>query len=278
MKPYPPWICTPSFAHRTATSPEYNLAIDDSNVVFNPASFMQAARMVSRRAASISVAMSASFHCMAWNSLMAWPNCLRCLEYLSAASYAPCAIPSPSAAMEMRPPSSTRMASTNPLPSMPSKASSGTQQSSKTSSEVSLARSPSLFSFLPGRNPLAPFSTTNADSPCVCAVLSVTAITTLTSAYVPLVMNVLVPFNAHPPLARVALMRAPPASEPEPGSVNPQAPSISPVASRETYFFFCSSLPARKIWLEQSELCAATVMPIEPSTRESSSIAITYST
>ena len=42
-------------------------------------------------------------------------------------------------------------------------------------------------------------------------------------------------------------MRALPASEPDDGSVKPHAPMNSPVASLLTYFFFCASLPARKI-------------------------------
>ena len=36
-------------------------------------------------------------------------------------------------------------------------------------------------------------------------------------------------------------------------------------------------LPARKMWLEHSDVWAATMMPTEPSTRESSSMAMTYS-
>ena len=72
-------------------------------------------------------------------------------------------------------------------------------------------------------------------------------------------------------------MRALPASEPADGSVNPHAPINSPVASLLRYFFFCSSVPAMKIWFEQSEVCAATLMPTDPSTRESSSIAVAYS-
>ena len=46
---------------------------------------------------------------------------------------------------------------------------------------------------------------------------------------------------------RFAVMRALPASDPEDGSVNPHAPINSPVASLLTYFFFCASLPARKM-------------------------------
>src|SRR5436190_5433715 len=91
-------------------------------------------------------------------------------------------------------------------------------------------------------------------------------------------MNVFVPFSTQFPPRRTAVMRALPASEPEEGSVNPQAPMNSPVASLGRYFFFCASLAARKIWFEHSEVCAATMIPTEPSTRESSSMAVTYST
>src|SRR6266567_847413 len=91
-------------------------------------------------------------------------------------------------------------------------------------------------------------------------------------------MNVLVPFRTQFPPRRTAVMRALPASEPEEGSVSPQAPMNSPLASLGIYFFFSASLPARKMWFEQSDVCAATMIPTEPSTRESSSIAVTYST
>src|SRR6476620_4626883 len=91
-------------------------------------------------------------------------------------------------------------------------------------------------------------------------------------------MKVLVPFSTQLLPRRTAFMRALPASDPEDGSVNPHAPINSPVASLLTYFFFCASFPARKIWFEQSEVCAATMIPTDPSTRESSSIAVTYST
>src|ERR1700761_4756593 len=91
-------------------------------------------------------------------------------------------------------------------------------------------------------------------------------------------MKVLLPFSTQLLPLRVAVQRAPPASEPEPGSVSPHAPSHSPLASLGMYLCFWSSLPAMKMWFEHSELCAATVMPTEPSTRESSSTAMTYST
>ena len=91
-------------------------------------------------------------------------------------------------------------------------------------------------------------------------------------------MNVLVPLRIHPPFARAAVMRALPASDPAEGSVNPHAPMCSPVASFGIYFFCCVSFPARKMWFEHRDVCAATMMPTDPSTRESSAMAVTYST
>ena len=69
-----------------------------------------------------------------------------------------------------------------PSPSGPSRFSAGTRQSVKITSDVSLARMPSLFSFLPGSNPGIPFSRMNALIPCESLDLSVTAIATQTSA------------------------------------------------------------------------------------------------
>src|SRR5260221_684654 len=107
---------------------------------------------------------------------MGCPNCFRCLAYFVAASSAPCAIPSASAAIEIRPPSRIFRLPINPSPSAPSMFSSGTRQSLKITSEVSLARIPSLFSFLPGLKPGVPFSRINALMPCEFFDLSVPAI------------------------------------------------------------------------------------------------------
>ena len=78
-------------------------------------------------------------------------------------SKAPIAVPSPSAAIEMRPPSRICRACLKPSPSLPSSRSSETKQFSITTSAVSEARMPSLFSFLPGRNPSIPLSSTKAE-------------------------------------------------------------------------------------------------------------------
>ena len=58
----------------------------------------------------------------------------------------------------------------------------GMRQSLKITSDVSLARMPSLFSFFPGRKPGVPFSIMNAEIPWDSFDLSVTAMATQTSA------------------------------------------------------------------------------------------------
>ncbi len=50
-----------------------------------------------------------------------------------------------------------------------------------------------------------------------------------------------------------------------------------PLARGLRYFCFWASLPMAKMWLLQRLLWAATVMPTEPSTRESSSTTTAYS-
>ena len=69
-------------------------------------------------------------------------------------------------------------------------------------------------------------------------------------------------------------MRVFPASEPAPGSVSPKAASFLPAASSGSQRRFCSSLPYRRIGIVPSEVCAATVIATDESTRVSSSIAI----
>ncbi len=91
------------------------------------------------------------------------------------------------------------------------------------------------------------------------------ASTTKTSPTVPWVMNILVPLRIHLSPLRTAVVFMPAASEPEPGSVRPQAPSHSPVASLGRYFFFWASLPKTRMWLVPRPLCEATVRASEPS-------------
>ena len=77
-----------------------------------------------------------------------------------------------------------------------------------------------------------------------------------------------------PSSVRFAVVRRPPASLPAPGSVSPYPPMTLPLASGTRNSRFWSSVPARRIGPQPSEVCAATISPSEPQTRPISSIAI----
>ena len=78
--------------------------------------------------------------------------------------------------------------------------------------------------------------------PFLPAALSVTANTTATSAFLPLVMNCFTPCNAYSAPMRSARVLIAPASEPTCGSVRQKQPSISPRASGLRKRSFCASL------------------------------------
>ena len=143
---------------------------------------------------------------------------------------------------------------------------------SNSTSLVSLARMPSLSSFLPGVIPGVPRSTMKAEMPLVPRDRFVTAITTITSPTRPCVVNVFDPLITQHAPARVAVVRMPAASLPEVDSVSPQAPIFSPRASGTRYFCFCASFPKEKMCDEHRPLCAATDSATPGSTRASSSM------
>ena len=97
--------------------------------------------------------------------------------------------------MPIRPPSSVCMAILKPLPSLPSRFSLGTTQSSKIRSQVELPRIPIFFSCLPVEKPGKSFSTMKAEMPWLPLVLSVMAKTTKVEATLPLVMKHLEPLS-----------------------------------------------------------------------------------
>ena len=108
---------------------------------------------------------------------------------------------------------------------------------------VSLARMPSLSSFLPASEAAPmPRSRMNAEMPLAPFDLSVTAMITSVSADVPCVMNIFEPFSTQHAPSLTAVVRIAAASLPEPGSVSPHAASFSPFASGTRYFCFCSSV------------------------------------
>ena len=86
-------------------------------------------------------------------------------------------------------------------------------------------------------------------------------------------MNCFAPLITHSPSASSAVVRVAPASEPASGSVRPKAASLRPAQSSGSHSSRCSSVPHRWMGIVPSEVCAATVIPTEESTRASSSIA-----
>src|SRR5207237_10447535 len=86
---------------RVAISLAKSLAMAASMLKRAPVSCFQAALRINRRAASISVDMSASMKWMAWNCEMRWPKAMRSWEYFSAASNEPCSLPVACGAMPM---------------------------------------------------------------------------------------------------------------------------------------------------------------------------------
>jgi hypothetical protein len=94
-------------------------------------SALAAARLTSCLAASTFIATSASMNCTAWNSLMGFPNCLRCLTYRTDASSAPWAMPTACAPIVERVWSRVRSAVLRPVPGSPIIRSAGMAQSVK---------------------------------------------------------------------------------------------------------------------------------------------------
>ena len=182
--------------------------------------------------------------------------------------------------MPMRPASSTCSVLMNPSPSSPTSASAGTRQSWKITSLVSLARMPSLFSFLPADRPGVPRSTTNAEMPCRPCARSVTAITTSVPPIVPCVMNCLLPLMTQSSPSRRAVVRIAAASLPALGLG--QAPgaerlALAPAATRYSLLLRLAA-EHRTDARAHSPLCAATDSAIDGSTRASSSMQMQYST
>ena len=89
------------------------------------------------------------------------------------------------------------------------------------------------------------------------------------------VMNIFEPSMTHSPPSSRAVVRVAPASDPAPGSVSPNAASRSPEASagQPPPPLLVASRRARSASCP-SDVCAATVMANDWSTRASSSIAI----
>ncbi len=150
---------------------------------------------------------------------------------------------------------------------------SGTSTFSMISSPVSELRIPSLPWMARWLKPGMPCSRMKAVTPFWRFSGSLRARTTNTWPTVPWVMNILVPLSTQWSPLRTAVDFIPAASEPLPGSVRPQAPSHSPLASFGRYRRCWASLPKTRMWLVPSPLWLATVSASEPSYRAISSTA-----
>ena len=97
------------------------------------------------------------------------------------------------------------------------------------------------------------------------AALSVTANTTATSAFLPVVMNCLTPFSTKPSPRRSARVAIAAASDPTCGSVRQKQPSFSPRASGARKRSFCASVPNALIGPQTTEFWTLTIVETAPS-------------
>jgi len=119
---------------------------------------------------------------------------------------------------------------------------------------VTDARSDILCFISGASKPGMPFSTRN---PLICP-SSVRAQTVATSAIVPFVIHIFVPFRIQSEPSRFAVVRIEPGSEPASGSVSPKQPMRSPSCIPGSQRCFCSSEPQRQIENIASEPCTDT--------------------
>ena len=176
-----------------AVSAAKRFAYDDCSVARLPWSSSHAACQTSRRAASISAAMSATRKLTPWFIAIAWPNWTRSFEYSTACSKAARATPTAPAAVPGRVRSSVCIAILKPCPSSPSRLEAGTFTSWKASAEVSVARWPILSRCFSTTTPSVSVGTMKAVSPRWRASLSVEANTITHEAWPALVMNIFEP-------------------------------------------------------------------------------------
>ena len=114
--------------------------------------------------------------------------------------------------------------------------------------------------------------------PFLPALRSVTANTSATSAFLPVVMNCLTPLSTHSSPTRSARVRIAEASEPACGSVRQKQPRSSPRASCGSHQFFCASLPKLRIGPQTTEFCTARMVEHAPSPAAISSSTIASET
>ena len=180
---------------RPCSSVHHHLAIAASSAVSSPALRASTQRSTNVWAISISVAISASTNRLCWNEAIGWPNAVRSLAYSSVRSNAARAAATAVTAIDSRSWGRLVTSETNPVPSSPSRLSTGTRTSSKNSSAVSWACMPTFSRLRPRSNPSMPRSITSSDMPRCRWVGSVFTAVITRSALMPLVMNVFDPLT-----------------------------------------------------------------------------------
>ena len=116
--------------------------------------------------------------------------------------------------------------------------------------------------------------TTNAEIPLVPCVLSVIANTMHVSANPLFVVKIFPPFIIYSSVASsyTACVCCPAASDPAFGSVSPKQPVLLPSISGLKNFCFCSSVPNPSIHEQHRDVCTEIVIPVLPSTLDTSSM------
>ena len=186
--------------------------------------------------------MSASLPCISWNSPIGWPNCLRSCTYgnndVEAGGHDAERPAGEHRALVVE----ARHQDFHAFALFPKIFSEGTSQSRNTSSQVFEPRMPSLSSFCAVEKPFIPFSTRNAVMPLIAISIDHqdVGVGPVRDPHLVAVQDVALPAPA--------LSFIPTTSEPAPGSDMASAPTCSPETSFGRYFFFCASLPLRRIW------------------------------
>jgi hypothetical protein len=137
---------------------------------------------------------------------------------------------------------------------------------------VSEARWPSLCSIPATRKPGLSVGTRKALIPFLPCAGSVIAKTIAICAFLPVVMNCLVPFSTQRLPWRRARVLIAAASDPACGSVRQKQASISPFAIGSRKRRFCSSDPYCKIGMHPTEFCTLRIVDTAPSPAAISSI------
>ena len=247
----------------TAVRPAWSLAIEPSPYLYGVhVAPMLMPRQQSRRAASISVAMSASLKAIAWWRMIGTPNVSRCIAYSTDCSKAARAMPTAWMPTMGRVASNVDSAPERDffalsgflapsilalsLSSPPSSCSSGTNTSSSASSAVWDARMPSLRVFLVWLKPSMSEVTRNDACPRWPSWGSTVATTMWTSAMPPLVIQIFSPLSSQPPSTFSARVRMRDTSEPAPGSDTQYAPTLTSSGvpkMRGAHSAICSPVP-----------------------------------